>query len=175
MGSGMDARRAARRTLDRPGFGLTKTGHELLVGVPEVLGPGGERLSIREVGALISAQTGAAKVETLARLPQRVRLAEIVDSFASADDEVFNIPFAIGESALQPMALPPAGTQPAGGGPSRLRQDHSSGGRRRGDCCQVVPEQAQITIIDPKTALIGRCRGPRFGPTRTPPRILTHR
>lgn len=106
MGSGMDARRAARRTLDRPGFGLTKTGHELLVGVPEVLGPGGERLSIREVGALISAQTGAAKVETLARLPQRVRLAEIVDSFASADDEVFNIPFAIGESALQPMALP---------------------------------------------------------------------
>ena len=41
MGTGMEHRRAARQTLDRPGFGITRTAHELLIGVPEVLGPQG--------------------------------------------------------------------------------------------------------------------------------------
>ena len=34
MGSGMAHRRAARHTLDRPGFGVTRHGQELLIGCP---------------------------------------------------------------------------------------------------------------------------------------------
>ena len=44
MGGTMELRRAARNTLDRPGFGLTRDGHELLVGVPEITGTNGERV-----------------------------------------------------------------------------------------------------------------------------------
>lgn len=38
MGEGFERKKAARNTLDRPGFGLTREGFELLVGVPEVVG-----------------------------------------------------------------------------------------------------------------------------------------
>ncbi len=41
MGGSMERRRAARNTLDRPGFGLTREGHEMLVGVPEITGTEG--------------------------------------------------------------------------------------------------------------------------------------
>ena len=72
---GFEQRRAARNTLDRPGFGLTRDGHELLVGVPEIIGTKGERVGTRAIGALIAEVTGAGKVETLARLPERVALS----------------------------------------------------------------------------------------------------
>ena len=36
MGTSMELRKAARNTLDRPGFGLTRDGYELLIAVPEV-------------------------------------------------------------------------------------------------------------------------------------------
>ncbi|PQM45946.1 ESX secretion system protein EccC [Mycobacterium talmoniae] len=38
MGTSMEQRKAARNTLDRPGFGLTRDGYELLVGLPEITG-----------------------------------------------------------------------------------------------------------------------------------------
>ena len=44
MGEGFERRKAARNTLDRPGFGVTREGHELLIGVPEITGPTGERV-----------------------------------------------------------------------------------------------------------------------------------
>ncbi len=37
MGEGFEHRKAARNTLDRPGFGVTRDGHELLIGVPEII------------------------------------------------------------------------------------------------------------------------------------------
>jgi type VII secretion protein EccCa/type VII secretion protein EccCb len=163
MGTGMEHRRAARQTLDRPGFGLTRTGHELLVGVPEVLGPDGRRLAPREVGPLISAHTGVDKVETLARLPQRIGMADIAAAFDSTDDgrELFTIPFAIGESALQPMALP--GRQV----PNLLVVGRQGCGKTttlaaigQSITARLSPDQAQITIIDPKTTLIGMIQGP---------------
>ncbi|MGH3555764.1 MAG: FtsK/SpoIIIE domain-containing protein, partial [Mycobacterium sp.] len=108
MGTSMEQRKAARNTLDRPGFGLTRDGYEVLVGVPEVTGTEGERVGTRGVGSLIAEVTGTGKVERLSRLPERVPLSEVIASFADSADaaDPLNIPFAIGESALQPVALP---------------------------------------------------------------------
>ncbi|MGB6764684.1 FtsK/SpoIIIE domain-containing protein, partial [Mycobacterium sp.] len=108
MGTGLEQRKAARNTLDRPGFGLTRDGHELLVGVPEVTGTQGERVGTRGVGSLIAEVTGTGKVERLSRLPERVPLNEVIAGFADMAQaaDPLNIPFAIGESALQPVALP---------------------------------------------------------------------
>jgi type VII secretion protein EccCb len=159
MGTGMEHRRAARQTLDRPGFGVTRTSHELLIGLPEILAPDGNRVSTREVGAVIAARTGAGKVEKLARLPERIPLAEIIDRFTGTAEaaEPFTIPFAIGESALTPVVLR-----------SRLAPNLLVVGRQgcgkttalaaigQAITARLSPDQAQITIIDPKTSLIGR-------------------
>ena len=135
----------------------------VLVGLPEVLGPGGRRLGTREVGPLIGAQAGVDKIETLARLPQRVALADIAAAFAATaeGDEGFNIPFAIGESALQPMAVPArqvpnllvVGRQGCGKTTTLAALGQSIASR-------LSPDEAQITIIDPKTTLIGKVQGP---------------
>jgi len=159
MGTGMEHRRAARQTLDRPGFGLSRTAHELLIGVPEILAPDGSRVPTRQVGAVIAAQTGADKVETLARLPERITLRDIVTRYATTPDsaEPLNIPFAIGESALQPVALAMRQV------PNLLVVGRQGCGKTsalasigQSITARLSPEQAQITIIDPKTSLIGR-------------------
>jgi type VII secretion protein EccCa/type VII secretion protein EccCb len=163
MGIGIEQRRAARNTLDRPGFGLTREGHELLVGVPEVTGTNGERVGTRGVGAVIAEVTGTARVERLSRLPERVALSEIIASFAdtAAAADPLNIPFAIGESALQPVALPARAL------PNMLVMGRQLCGKTttmaafgQAVMSRFGPEQAQITIIDPKTTLIGKIQGP---------------
>ena len=163
MGTSMEQRRAARNTLDRPGFGLTRDGHELLVGVPEVIGTKGERVGTRGVGSLIAEVTGTGKVERLSRLPERVSLSEIIASFAdsAAASDPLNIPFAIGESALQPVALP-AQTLPnvLVVGRQLCGKTTTLAAFGRAITERFTPEQAQITIIDPKTTLIGQIRGP---------------
>jgi len=162
MGEGFERKKAARNTLDRPGFGLTREGFELLVGVPEVVAPNGDRVATRDVGAFIADRTGAGRVESLARLPQRIPLSEVANAFAgsSGGADPLTIPFGIGETALQPAALP-----------SRLVPNMLVVGRQ--SCgksttlavfgqmvvARCTPEQAQITIIDPKTSLIGRIQG----------------
>lgn len=163
MGTGMEHRRAARNVLDRPGFGVTRRGHELLVGIPEIVGPNGERIGTRQVGQVIAGLTGAGKVETLARLPERIALRQIVAAYADTAEAVegLNIPFAIGESALQPVALPTRtvpnillmGRQGCGKTTTLAAIGQAIMSRRS-------PEQAQITIIDPKTTLIGKIQGP---------------
>lgn len=159
MGSGMEHRRAARQTLDRPGFGLTRTGHEMLVGLPEIRGADGIRIATRQVGAVVAAQTGAMKVQTLARLPERISLRDIIarHTAASAGADALDIPFAIGESDLQPVVLTAAqaphllvvGRQGCG-------KTSVLAGIGQAISARMTPEQAQITIVDPKTALIGR-------------------
>lgn len=158
MGTGMEHRRAARNTVDRPGFGVTRTGHELLIGLPELRGDHGEVVPAREIGAAITERTGVGKVETLTRLPGRIALRDIIAAHRSAD--VLDVPFAVGESALQPVALPSrqlphllvVGRQGCGK-TSALAAIGQAVGR-------LSPEQAQITVIDPKTTLIGRIQGP---------------
>jgi type VII secretion protein EccCb len=163
MGTGMELRRAARNTLDRPGFGLTRDGHELLIGVPEVTGTNGERVGTRGVGGVIAEVTGTGKVERLSRLPERVALSEIIAGFAdtAAAADPLNIPFALGESALQPLALPSRTV------PNMLVMGRQLCGKTttlaaigQAIMSRFGPEQAQITIIDPKTTLIGKIQGP---------------
>ena len=160
MGSGMEHRRAARHTLDRPGFGVTRAGQELVIGLPEIIGPDGQRVPSRDVGAVITAHTGAGRVETLARLPQRVALRAVLAAYP--DTEALDIPFAMGESALQPVAL--AGRQV----PNMLVVGRQGCGKTsalaafgQAIAARLSPDEAQITIIDPKTTLIGRIRGPQ--------------
>jgi len=162
MGTSMELRRAARNTLDRPGFGLTRDGHELLIGVPEVTGSNGERVGTRGVGALIGDVTGTGKVEKLSRLPERVALSQIIAGFAdtAGESDPLNIPFAIGEGALQPVALPTRAL------PNLLVMGRQMCGKTttlaaigQAITSRLSPEQAQITIIDPKTTLIGKIQG----------------
>lgn len=71
-----------------------------------------------------------------------------------------NIPFAIGETALRPVALPTRVV------PNLLIVGRQSCGKTTALAAlgktiveRLTPEQAQITIIDPKTSLIGRVQG----------------
>jgi len=163
MGTGIEHRRAARRVLDRPGFGLTRRSHEMLMGVPEIVGANGERVGVRQVGDVIAEVTGAGKVETLARLPEQVSLGDVIAAFdqTPAGGDLLTVPFGIGETALQPVGLP-LRTMPnllvvgrQGCGKSTALAAFGQAIMQR-----FTPEQAQITIIDPKTALIGRMQGP---------------
>jgi type VII secretion protein EccCa/type VII secretion protein EccCb len=163
MGTSIEQRKAAKNTLDRPGFGLSRDGHELLIGVPEVTGAKGERVGTRGIGSHLAEVTGTGKVDRLSRLPEWVPLREVIASFAgtaqSADP--LNLPFAIGESALQPVVLP-----------SRVVPNILVVGRQlcgktttlaafgQAITSRFSSKQAQITIIDPKTTLIGQIRGP---------------
>ncbi|OBI46419.1 type VII secretion protein EccC [Mycobacterium kyorinense] len=163
MGTGIEQRKAARNTLDKPGFGLTPQGHELLVGVPEITAADGARLATREVGAVIAGLSGVQRIEALARLPEHVALTRIIARFAGSDQaaDPLNVAFAIGESALQPVALPMRTL------PNLLVVGRQSCGKTtalaalgQAIISRFGPEQAQITIIDPKTSLIGAIRGP---------------
>lgn len=162
MGTGIEQRKAARNTLDKPGFGLTPQGYELLVGVPEITAADGARLATRDMGAVIGELPGVQRLEALARLPERVALDRIIARFtnnAQAADPL-NIAFALGESALQPVALPMRAL------PNFLVVGRQSCGKTttlaalgQAIASRFGPEQAQITIIDPKTSLIGKIRG----------------
>ena len=163
MGEGFERRKAARNTLDRPGFGVTRDGYELLVGVPEIAAATAGRVPTREIGPLIANLTGADRLERLARLPERIELNQVIAAFAGAADaaDPMNIPFAIGESALQPVALATrmvpnllvVGRQLCGKTTTLAALGQAIASR-------FTPEQAQISIIDPKTSLIGKIRGP---------------
>lgn len=163
MGEGFERKKAARNTLDRPGFGITRDGHELLVGVPEITGPTGERVTTREIGSLIADWTGAGRVEKLARLPERIPLGQVLGAFtgtAEAADSL-NIPFGIGENALRPIVLP------ARVAPNMLVVGRQLCGKTttlatlgQAVIARFTPDQAQITLIDPKTSLIGKVQGP---------------
>jgi type VII secretion protein EccCa/type VII secretion protein EccCb len=163
MGEGFERRKAARNTLDRPGFGVTREGHELSVGVPEITATTGERISTRGIGAVIANVTGAGRLERLARLPERIQLTQVLSAFGESEavSDPLNIPFAISESALQPTFLPTRTV------PNMLVLGRQQCGKTttlaafgQSIISQLGHEQAQITIIDPKTSLIGKIQGP---------------
>jgi len=163
MGTGMEHRRAARQTPDQPGFGVTRSGHELLISLPELIGPDGARVATRDVGSVIVDRTGVGKVETLVRLPSRIALRDILIRHRASPRgaELLDLPFAVGESALQPVALE------TGLLPNLLVIGRQGCGKTttlaalgQAIAARLSPEQAQITIIDPKTTLIGKLGGP---------------
>ncbi len=154
--SGIESREAARRTLNRPGFGLTDSLHELRIGVPALSDPAtGAPVDITNVGARIAEVAGVTKHASLQRLPQRVELKAILDYEAAhprGDD--LSIAFAIGERhELRPVPLP-------------LRESPGLMILGRQGCGKTMtlraigeavmsrfsPEEAQLTLIDPKTA-----------------------
>ncbi len=119
-------------------------------------------MATREVGPLIAGLTGAGRVESLARLPGRVQLSEVMAAFAGAAEaaDPLNLPFGIGETALQPAVLPARAV------PNLLVVGRQLCGKTTtlaafGEAImsRFTPEQAQITIIDPKTSLIGKIQG----------------
>lgn len=154
--SSIESREAARRTLNRPGFGLTESLHELRVGIPALADPDtGELVGITEVGERIAEVAGVTKHASLQRLPQRVELKAILEYEAAhptGDD--LSIAFAIGERHQL--------------GPVPIKLQESPGlmilGRQGcGKTTALVaigeavmsrfsPEEAQLTLIDPKTA-----------------------
>ncbi|HKI41297.1 MAG TPA: type VII secretion protein EccCb, partial [Mycobacterium sp.] len=154
--SSIESREAARRTLNRPGFGLTDSLHELLVGVPALADPAtGVLVNITEVGARIAEVAGVAKHASLQRLPRRVELKSILeyDSVHPSGDDL-SIAFAIGERhELGPVPL-------------RLRESPGLVILGRQGCGKTTslvaigeavmnrftPKEAQLTLIDPKTA-----------------------
>lgn len=131
--------------------------------MPEVTADGGQRLTARDAGAVIGAVAGTGKVGSLARLPDRVALTEIVAAHARTQDagDALNIPFAVGESALQPVALPARSV------PNMLVMGRQLCGKTttlatigKAVMHRLDPGAAQLTIIDPKTSLIGMIDGP---------------
>lgn len=152
----MEAREAARNTVNRPGFGLTESVHEMLVGVPELTGADGARVGTRELGARVGEVSGVTKHATLKRLPAAVALAGIVaydnEHRPPASTEP-SIAFMIGEqhdTLPVPLMLNEApgmmflGRQGCGRSAALVAVGEAVMAR-------FSPEQAQITIIDPKT------------------------
>ena len=95
--------------------------------------------------------------------PSGLQLSQVIAAFAdtAAAADPLNIPFAIGESALQPAFLPTRTV------PNMLVLGRQLCGKTttlaafgQAIISRFSPEQAQITIIDPKTSLIGKIRGP---------------
>jgi DNA segregation ATPase FtsK/SpoIIIE-like protein len=128
-----------------------------------LLGPDGARVAAREVGSVIAERTGVGKVETLVRLPARIALRDILIGHraGATGAESLDLPFAVGESALQPVALQ------TGRLPNLLVVGRQGCGKTttlaalgQAIAARLSPDQAQITIIDPKTTLIGRLAGP---------------
>lgn len=154
--SSIESREAARRTLNRPGFGLTDSLHELRVGVPALADRAtGAPVNITDVGGSIAGVAGISKHATLQRLPQRVALKSILAYEAAhpSGDEP-SIAFAIGERhELGPVPL-------------KLRQSPGLMILGRQGCGKTLAlaaigeavmsrfssEEAQLTLIDPKTA-----------------------
>jgi type VII secretion protein EccCb len=157
--SSIESREAARRTLNRPGFGLTDSLHELLVGVPALADPAtGVMVNITEVGARIAEVAGVTKHASLQRLPQRVALRSILEyeaaNASARPNDDLSIAFAIGERhELRPVPL-------------KLRESPGLVILGRQGCgkttslvaigeavmSRFTPEEAQLTLIDPKTA-----------------------
>ncbi|MBS9535049.1 type VII secretion protein EccCa [Mycobacterium sp. M1] len=157
MGTGTtEARDAARRTVNRPGFGLTESLHEMLVGLPELTGTDGARVGTRALGTRVAAIAGIAKHATLKRLPAAVALSEIVAydvQHRPPADVPPSIAFLIGEQHdLLPVPLDLTehpGLMILG----RARCGKSAALAAIGEAvlARFGPGEARITIIDPKT------------------------
>lgn len=96
--------------LKRPGFAATRSGgdlgvsNELLIGVPELVDPDtGNRMGAQAATGLVIRVAGP-KHYTVDRLPQRIELAQIMSRVEGAANQLL-VPFALGESAMQPVNL----------------------------------------------------------------------
>ena len=152
--SSVESRDAARRTLDSPGFGLTYSVHEMLIGFPVLAEGAAGAGSTRDVGPRVAEVAGVAKHATLKRLPERIALPAILEySAAHRDADDLSIAFSIGEqNNLAPVeiSLPQhpgmliVGRQGCGKSTALAAIGEAVMSR-------FGPDEAQLTIVDPKT------------------------
>lgn len=163
----LDARDAAKRTVNRPGFGLTESLHEMLIGLPELSGPDGTRIGTRELGTRVAEVAGVAKHATLKRLPPAVALSEVLAHDIAQRPPARSAPsiaFAIGEQHdLLPVSIDLA-EHPGMMILGRAQCGKSATLAAIGEAvmARFSPQQAQITIIDPKTGPLRDLRGPGY-------------
>jgi type VII secretion protein EccCb len=143
-----------------PGRGLTKPGHHLLIGVPE-LGerPDGVRVATRDVGELIARVSGVQKAATVSRLPESVPFEE-VQRLAQPITRRTLVPFGLSEADLGPAYLDIADH------PHAVAVGAPRSGRTnflRVLCRSITslyrPEEAQILVLDPRRTLLGVVQG----------------
>lgn len=153
-------RDAARHLADwnHPGFAITRSvggspSNEMLVGVPEITDPQtGQRLMAAQAAPLVAAAAGTEQYFGVKRLPQSVPLSRLAEGVVP--DGRWRIPFAVGETALQPVCLDLDASPNAlavglkGCGKNWLLETIMSVIAAR-----FTPEQVQITVIDPAGSL----------------------
>ncbi|OBH14767.1 MULTISPECIES: type VII secretion protein EccCa [Mycolicibacter] len=163
----LDARDAAKRTVNRPGFGLTESLHEMLVGMPELAGEDGSRIGTRELGTRVAEVAGVTKHATLKRLPPAVALSEVLAYDVAQRPPAQTAPsiaFMIGEQHdLLPVPLE-LSEHPGMMILGRALCGKSATLAAVGEAvmARFGPEQAQITIIDPKTGPLRDLQGPGY-------------
>jgi DNA segregation ATPase FtsK/SpoIIIE-like protein len=165
MGGGaMEARKAARRTLPRPGFGLTESAHEMLIGIPVIADGAGAPVEPRDIGALVAGVAGVEKHTTLMRLPERVLLREVLAAPGAVDRSRPAITFAISEVrdlGPAPFALD---AHPGLTIVGRQGCGKSTALAAIGEAvmARFSPQEAQLTIIDPNTGPLQHLASPEY-------------
>jgi type VII secretion protein EccCb len=163
----LDARDAAKRTVNRPGFGLTESLHEMLIGLPELSAADGTRIGTRDLGTRVAEVAGVTKHATLKRLPPAVALSEVLAYDVAQRPPAQTAPsiaFMIGEQHdLLPVPLELA-EHPGMMILGRALCGKSATLAAIGEAvmARFSPEQAQITIIDPKTGPLRDLQGPGY-------------
>ena len=163
----LDARDSAKRTVNRPGFGLTESLHEILVGLPELTAVDDARLGTRELGARVAQVAGVTKHATLKRLPDAVALVHIsAHDLAQRPPErtAPSIAFMIGEQHdLLPVPLM-LSDYPGMMILGRARCGKSATLAAIGEAvmARFTPQEAQITLIDPKTGPLRDLHAPGY-------------
>lgn len=155
MGEGsLEARKAAKRTLNLPGFGLSESLHEMLIGLPQIA-VNGQAVSTRDVGAQVAAVAGVdIQDRGLRRLPARIELKTILEQ-QDQTAAPWSFAFSIGEQHdLGPVPL--LLTESPGlaiYGRQGCGKSTTLAAIGEAIMSRFSPEQAQLTIIDPKTGL----------------------
>lgn len=168
MGSAsLEARDAAKRTVNRPGFGLTESLHEMLVGMPQLSAADGSRIGTRELGARVAEVAGVTKHATLKRLPPAVALSAILAydvEHRPPSQSAPSIAFAIGEQhELLPVQLDL--TEHPGMmilGRALCGKSATLVAIGEAVMARFSPQEAQITIVDPKTGPLRDLHGPGY-------------
>ncbi|SKO34932.1 DNA translocase FtsK [Mycobacteroides abscessus subsp. abscessus] len=161
----MEDREAARHLADwnHPGFAITKStagapSNEMLIGVPEIEIADPEnpeatrRLAAADAATVVAKVAGTDKYFEVKRLPKSEPLSAVTE--ASPADGRWIIPFAIGETALQPVCLNLDASPNAlavglkGCGKDWLLETIMTVTAER-----FTPEQVLITVVDPTGSL----------------------
>ena len=150
---------------NHPGFAITKSvgsgpSNELLVGLPEITDPAsGERTNTADAALLVAQVSGVTKHFTVTRLPTSIGLSEIAAEAPTAAGR-WLVPFALGETALDPVALDlDAAPNFLAVGLKGCGKDTLLETLMTVICQQFTSDQVQISVIDPGQSLFSAVGG----------------